>query len=130
MCTIHQTATTRPVVQPVLHPVILCEFNATVCVRGCFCNPGFIRSPTGCVHPHRCGCTDSRGKYHSPNSTFWAPDNCGQLCICGPATGEVNCPPDQCPRGNVCKQLHHKSVCRPEKPQNSTIATGLHFTTF
>ncbi|KAE8288669.1 IgGFc-binding protein Fcgamma-binding protein antigen [Larimichthys crocea] len=91
-----------------------CEFNATTCnkacVQGCFCNPGFIRSPTGCVHPHQCGCTDSRGKYHSLNSTFWAPDNCGQVCICGPAIGETRCHPAQCPRGMVCKQLHHKRL--------------------
>uniref|UniRef100_A0A8D2ZEQ9 VWFD domain-containing protein n=1 Tax=Scophthalmus maximus TaxID=52904 RepID=A0A8D2ZEQ9_SCOMX len=112
----------------------LCEFNATVCnkacVQGCFCNPGFIRSPRGCVHPHQCGCTDSRGEYHSLNSTFWIPDNCGQLCICGPAPGEVHCRPAQCPRGMVCKQLHHKRMCQPENPKNCTIVTGLHFTTF
>ncbi|XP_041798261.1 IgGFc-binding protein-like [Chelmon rostratus] len=111
-----------------------CEFNATICnkacVQGCFCNPGFIRSSSGCVRPHQCGCTDSRGKYHSLNSTFWTPDNCGQLCTCGPATGEVHCRPAQCPRGMLCKQLHHKRVCQAEKPQNCTIVTGLHFTTF
>ncbi|XP_071325188.1 IgGFc-binding protein [Trachinotus anak] len=111
-----------------------CEFNDTVCnkmcVQGCFCNPGFIRSPEGCVHPHQCGCTDSRGKYHSLNSTFWIPDNCGQLCTCRPPTGELHCHPIQCPRGMVFKQLHHKRLCQPEKPQNCTIVTGLHFTTF
>lgn len=111
-----------------------CEFNVTVCnkicVKSCFCNPGFIRSPEGCVSPQQCGCTDSRGKYHSLNSTFWIPDNCGQLCVCGPATGQVRCSPSQCPRGMVCKELHHKIVCQPEKPLNCTIVTGLHFTTF
>nr|XP_046255484.1 IgGFc-binding protein-like isoform X2 [Scatophagus argus] len=111
-----------------------CESETLICnkacVQGCFCNPGFISSPAGCVHPHQCGCTDSRGKYHSLNSTFWVPDNCGQLCTCGPVTGEVHCHPAQCPRGMVCKQLHHKRVCQPESPLNCTIVTGLHFTTF
>ncbi|XP_030248331.1 IgGFc-binding protein-like isoform X5 [Sparus aurata] len=111
-----------------------CEFNSTICnkacVQGCFCNPGFIRSPTGCVRPHQCGCRDSRGKYHSLNATFWEPEDCGQLCVCGPATGEVHCHPAQCPGGTVCKQLHHRRVCQPENPLNCTIVTGLHFTTF
>ncbi|XP_051261445.1 IgGFc-binding protein-like isoform X2 [Dicentrarchus labrax] len=111
-----------------------CESNATICnkacVQGCFCNPGFFRSPTGCVRLNQCGCTDSRSKYYSLNSTFWAPDNCGQLCICGPAPGEVHCRPAQCPRGMVCMQLYHKRVCQPEKPRNCTIVTGLHFMTF
>ncbi|KAM9352917.1 IgGFc-binding protein-like [Symphorus nematophorus] len=111
-----------------------CELNTTIChkacVYGCFCDPGFIRSPTGCVHPYQCGCTDSSGKYHRLHTTFWVPDDCGQVCTCGPATGEVHCHPAQCPRGMVCKQLRHKRVCQPEKPQNCTIVTGLHFTTF
>lgn len=99
-------------------------------MQGCFCNPGFIRSPTGCVRPHQCGCRDSRGKYHSLNATFWEPEDCGQLCGCGPVTGEVHCRPARCPRGMVCKQLHHRRVCQPENPLNCTIVTGLHFTTF
>ncbi|CAJ1061665.1 LOW QUALITY PROTEIN: IgGFc-binding protein [Xyrichtys novacula] len=111
-----------------------CEFNITVCtkacVRGCFCDPGFVTSPTGCVRPHLCGCADSTGKYHSLNSTYWTPDNCGELCTCGPMNGEVHCHPDHCPRGMVCKQLHHKRQCQPEKPMNCSISTGLHFTTF
>uniref|UniRef100_A0A3Q3GMI2 IgGFc-binding protein-like n=1 Tax=Labrus bergylta TaxID=56723 RepID=A0A3Q3GMI2_9LABR len=111
-----------------------CEYKAIACtmacVMGCFCDPGFIRSPTGCVRPHQCGCTDSTGKYHSLNSTYWTPDNCGQLCRCGPATGEVHCQPAHCPRGMVCKQLHRKKMCQPEKPMNCTLVTGMHFTTF
>ncbi|XP_059194717.1 IgGFc-binding protein-like isoform X2 [Centropristis striata] len=111
-----------------------CQFTTTVCnkkcVPGCFCDPGFIRSPLGCVHPHQCGCRDSRGKYHNLNSTFWTPSDCGQLCICGPSTGEMGCSPAHCPRGMVCKQLQHQRLCQPEKPQNCSIVTGLHFTTF
>ena len=111
-----------------------CEFNATfcnkACVQGCFCNPGFITSQIGCVRPHQCGCTDSRGKYQNLNSTFWSPDDCGQICICGPATGEMHCRPAQCPRGMVCKQLQHKRLCQPDDPKNCTLITGLHFTTF
>ncbi|XP_063735180.1 IgGFc-binding protein-like [Eleginops maclovinus] len=111
-----------------------CEFNATVCIKaclqGCFCNPGFIRSQIGCVRPHQCGCTDSRGKYHNLKSTFWSPEDCGQICICGPANGEIHCRPAQCPRGMVCKKLQHKRLCQPETPQNCTVVTGLHFTTF
>ncbi|KAM6995326.1 IgGFc-binding protein [Tautogolabrus adspersus] len=111
-----------------------CEYNTTVCtkacVMGCFCDPGFITSQTGCVRPHQCGCTESTGKYHSLNSTYWTPDNCGELCTCGPATGEVHCQPDHCPRGMVCKQLHRKKMCQPEKPMNCTMVTGLHFTSF
>ncbi|XP_028281769.1 IgGFc-binding protein-like [Parambassis ranga] len=111
-----------------------CEINTTscmqICIQGCFCNPGFLRSPQGCVHPNQCGCLDPRGKYHSLNSTFWIPDNCGQSCKCGPAAGEIHCSSDQCPRGMVCSQLGHRRVCQPEKPLNCTIVTGLHFTTF
>ncbi|XP_074538742.1 IgGFc-binding protein [Halichoeres trimaculatus] len=111
-----------------------CELNTSVCTkacaRGCFCDPGFIKSPTGCVHPHQCGCTDSTGKYHSLNSTYWTPDNCGELCTCGPAAGEVRCHRASCPRGMVCEQLHHTRMCQPDKPMNCSIVTGLHFTTF
>uniref|UniRef100_A0A3Q3EKG2 VWFD domain-containing protein n=1 Tax=Labrus bergylta TaxID=56723 RepID=A0A3Q3EKG2_9LABR len=111
-----------------------CEYNTIACtmacVMGCFCDPGFITSPTGCVRPHQCGCTESTGKYHSLNSTYWTPDNCGQLCTCGPATGEVHCQPAHCPRGMVCKQLHRKKMCQPEKPMNCTMVTGMHFTSF
>ncbi|XP_071062157.1 IgGFc-binding protein [Pseudochaenichthys georgianus] len=111
-----------------------CELNATfcnkACFQGCFCNPGFITSQIGCVRPHQCGCTDSRGKYQNLNSTFWSPDDCGQICICGPATGEMHCRPAQCPRGMVCKQLQHKRLCQPDDSKNCTLITGLHFTTF
>lgn len=111
-----------------------CESNSTICTKacahGCFCNPGFTKSPVGCIRPYQCGCTDSGGNYYSLNSTFWTPDNCGQLCECGPAAGEFHCRPAQCPQGMVCKQLHHKRMCEPEKPLNCTIVTGLHFKTF
>ncbi|KAM9852133.1 IgGFc-binding protein-like [Aulostomus maculatus] len=100
------------------------------CVQGCFCKPGFLRSPEGCVFPQQCGCTDSGGKYHSLNTTFWTPEDCGQTCVCGPATGEVTCSPSQCPRGMVCKKRHHKRMCETESPMNCTVVTGLHFTTF
>ncbi|XP_041649020.1 IgGFc-binding protein isoform X2 [Cheilinus undulatus] len=111
-----------------------CELNTTAChkacVMGCFCDPGFIKSPAGCIHPHQCGCTDSTGKYHSLNTTYWIPDNCGKVCTCGPAAGEVHCRSAHCPKGMVCKERHHKRMCQPEKPFNCTIVTGLHFTTF
>ncbi|KAM3613584.1 uncharacterized protein V6R79_001825 [Siganus canaliculatus] len=111
-----------------------CQFNATVCnkacVQGCFCNPGFIQSPAGCVRPHQCGCTDSRGKYHNLNSSFWVPDHCGQFCTCGPSAREVHCRPDHCPRGMVCRHQNQQRVCQPETPLNCTIVTGMHFTTF
>ncbi|KAF1387774.1 hypothetical protein PFLUV_G00083440 [Perca fluviatilis] len=64
----------------------------TGCKQGCFCNPGFISSQIGCVRPHQCGCTDSRGKYHSLHSTFWTPDNCGQVCICGSSAAQPSAP--------------------------------------
>lgn len=111
-----------------------CEFNTTfcnkMCVSGCFCDPGFIKSPEGCVRPSECGCTDSRLKYYSLNATFWIPENCGQHCVCGPAAGEVKCRPAQCPKGMVCKEHQHKRVCQPENPFNCTLVTGLHYTTF
>lgn len=111
-----------------------CEFNVPIChkawVQGCFCNPGFIRSPSGCVHPHHRGCIDCRDKYHSLSSTLSVQDDSGQLFPCGPVTGEVYCSPSQHCRGMVCKQPHHERICQPEKPQNCTIVTGLHFTTF
>ncbi|XP_077431132.1 IgGFc-binding protein-like isoform X2 [Vanacampus margaritifer] len=99
------------------------------CVQGCFCDPGFISGPEGCVPPQQCGCTDSKGKYHPVNSIFWIPDDCGQLCICKP--GETRCRPSQCPEGMSCKQLPNKRrVCQTDKPLNCSIVTGLHFTSF
>ncbi|XP_061919145.1 IgGFc-binding protein isoform X2 [Entelurus aequoreus] len=98
------------------------------CVKGCFCNPGFVMSPEGCVPPEECGCKDFRGKYHSLNSAFWIPDDCGQLCTCKP--GEMNCSPSHCPKGMSCNKLLHKMVCQYDKPQNCSIVTGMHFTSF
>uniref|UniRef100_A0A3Q2Z018 IgGFc-binding protein-like n=1 Tax=Hippocampus comes TaxID=109280 RepID=A0A3Q2Z018_HIPCM len=98
------------------------------CVQGCFCNPGFINSPEGCVPPKQCGCTDPRGKYHRLKSTFWIPDDCGQLCIC--KSGEPKCSLSRCPKGMSCKQLPDKRMCQADKPQNCSIVTGMHFTTF
>ncbi|KAM4600962.1 IgGFc-binding protein-like [Polymixia lowei] len=100
------------------------------CVRGCFCDPGFLKSPEGCVRPEQCGCRDSTGKYHSINTTFWTPENCGQTCVCDPAAGAVDCKPAQCRRGQVCKRLGHKSFCQPKDPVNCTLVAGLYFTTF
>ncbi|XP_061531066.1 IgGFc-binding protein [Phycodurus eques] len=109
-----------------------CEFKRRscnkACVQSCFCNPGFIRSPEGCVPPKQCGCTDSTGKYHLLNATFWIPDDCGQLCICQP--GETKCNSSQCPKGMSCKRLPKNRVCQADKPQNCTIVNGLHFTSF
>ncbi|XP_057690269.1 IgGFc-binding protein isoform X2 [Corythoichthys intestinalis] len=99
-----------------------------VCVQGCFCNPGFVQSPEGCVPPNQCGCADSRGKYHRLNSVFWIPDDCGQLCTCKP--GETKCNPSGCPKGMSCKQLPNKRMCQAVDPQNCTIVNGLHFTSF
>uniref|UniRef100_A0A3Q2YAJ3 IgGFc-binding protein-like n=2 Tax=Hippocampus comes TaxID=109280 RepID=A0A3Q2YAJ3_HIPCM len=100
----------------------------SACVQGCFCNPGFINSPEGCVPPKQCGCTDPRGKYHRLKSTFWIPDDCGQLCIC--KSGEPKCSLSRCPKGMSCKQLPDKRMCQADKPQNCSIVTGMHFTTF
>ncbi|XP_061808679.1 IgGFc-binding protein [Nerophis lumbriciformis] len=98
------------------------------CVKGCFCNPGFVVSPEGCVPPEECGCKDFRGKYHSLNSAFWIPDDCGQLCTC--KSGEMSCSPSHCPKGMSCNKLLHKMVCQYDKPQNCSIVTGMHFTSF
>ncbi|XP_061677224.1 IgGFc-binding protein [Syngnathoides biaculeatus] len=98
------------------------------CVQGCFCNPGFLASPEGCVPPRRCGCTDSTGKYYHLNAAFWIPDDCGQFCICQP--GKTKCSSSQCPKGMSCKRLPHKRVCQADRPQNCTVVTGLHFTSF
>ncbi|KAM8825944.1 IgGFc-binding protein [Synchiropus picturatus] len=110
-----------------------CERNVTVCrkicAEGCFCDPGFIRSPQGCVQPQQCGCTDSRGNYHRLNTTFWIPESCGQLCVCSQA-GTARCSPSHCPKGMVCKRGKNVDLCLPEKSLNCTIVSGLHFTTF
>lgn len=111
-----------------------CESNFTLCFKicapGCFCNPGFIKSPEGCVHPKRCGCTDSIGRYHSLGTTFWTPDDCGKLCVCEPATRGAHCKPAQCPRGQVCMQLGNRRMCQPKEALNCTLVTGLYFNTF
>ncbi|XP_049587088.1 IgGFc-binding protein isoform X3 [Syngnathus scovelli] len=99
-----------------------------VCVQGCFCNPGFISSPEGCVPPKQCGCTDPTGKYHRLDSTFWIPDDCGQLCICKP--GGIKCKPSQCPKGTFCKRLPNKRMCQADKSLNCSIVNGRHFTSF
>ncbi|XP_078143221.1 IgGFc-binding protein-like, partial [Centroberyx gerrardi] len=105
-----------------------CEFNVAycnkICVQGCFCNSGFVKSPEGCVRPKQCGCTDSIGKYHSLNTTFWTPDNCGQLCVCGPATREIHCKPTECPRGQFCKRLGRIRVDGLHKPLPYSHQTG------
>ncbi|KAM9782502.1 IgGFc-binding protein [Neosynchiropus ocellatus] len=110
-----------------------CERNVTacrkVCTEGCFCDPGFIRSPEGCVQPRQCGCTDSRGNYHRLNTTFWIPEGCGQQCVCSQA-GAAHCSPSQCPKGMACKRGRHVDLCLPEKSLNCTIVSGFHFTTF
>ncbi|XP_077384324.1 IgGFc-binding protein [Festucalex cinctus] len=99
------------------------------CVQGCFCDPGFVNSPEGCIPPQQCGCTDFKGKYHPTNSVFWIPDDCGQLCVCKP--GETKCSPSRCPEGMSCKRLpNRKRVCQTDKALNCSIVTGLHFTSF
>nr|XP_057939674.1 IgGFc-binding protein [Doryrhamphus excisus] len=104
------------------------RFCIKACVQGCFCNRGFIDSPKGCVPPKQCGCTDSAGKYHNLNSSFWIPDDCGQFCTCRPEG--MRCSPSQCPKGMSCNQLTHNRVCQPDKPLNCSVVTGLHFTSF
>lgn len=65
---------------------------------------------------------------HTLKSTFWIPDDCGQLCIC--KSGETKCSSSRCPKGMSCKQLPDKRMCQADNPQNCSIVTGMHFTTF
>uniref|UniRef100_A0A3Q3DSF1 Zonadhesin, like n=1 Tax=Hippocampus comes TaxID=109280 RepID=A0A3Q3DSF1_HIPCM len=81
------------------------ECDATSCVEGCQCAPGFVMSEGGCVPYAQCGCSFLNRYYPE---TFVTED-CAQACECT-TTGAV-CQAKSCREGYVCAIYDFRRDC-------------------
>ncbi|KAK2880802.1 hypothetical protein Q8A67_018070 [Cirrhinus molitorella] len=100
------------------------------CVEACVCNSGFVLSAGACVPTNQCGCF-YKGAYYQQGQTFWADDQCHQLCTCDRNLSTVVCRNSSCPVRETCSVVNGSRSCQPLR--NPAICTGSvdpHYRTF
>ncbi|XP_055930162.1 zonadhesin-like [Argiope bruennichi] len=127
-----ECGTSCPAKCPNLLPQLPCP---EMCVRGCFCKPGFVRDPTGkCVRPEQCPvvCGENEvfqecgtacpASCSSPVPQRACPAICVRGCFCKPGfirDSSGRCVrPEQCPL--VCSENEEFQECGTACPANCT----------
>nr|XP_060639880.1 IgGFc-binding protein-like [Anolis sagrei ordinatus] len=100
-----------------------------VCVEGCQCKEGFVLSHGTCIPKSSCGCY-YEGRPYAPNERFWADDKCSKLCVCNPATKQVECGPSACKASEKCDVQKGVRGCYPIDYGNCTAQGDPHYLTY
>uniref|UniRef100_H9GN55 VWFD domain-containing protein n=1 Tax=Anolis carolinensis TaxID=28377 RepID=H9GN55_ANOCA len=100
-----------------------------VCVEGCQCKEGFVLSHGTCIPKSSCGCY-YEGRPYAPNEKFWADDRCSKLCVCNPATRQVECGPSSCKSSEKCDVQKGVRGCYPIDFGNCTAQGDPHYCTY
>ncbi|XP_068425896.1 IgGFc-binding protein-like [Clinocottus analis] len=106
------------------------EFCPTVCVEGCFCDPGYVLSGKECVIREKgCGCNHN-DRYYLPGVTFWTNSLCEEKCVCDAATQKVKCELTNCQTGERCAVMNGVQDCYPVSFKTCSAYGDPHFNTF
>ncbi|XP_041649854.1 IgGFc-binding protein-like [Cheilinus undulatus] len=105
------------------------EVCPEICVEGCFCDEGYVRSGKDCVKKESCGCSHE-GKYYQPGQKFWGDSQCNEKCICDTTTRKVRCTPAGCPVGETCSIKDGVQDCYPNSFKVCTARGDPHFRSF
>ncbi|XP_040900961.1 IgGFc-binding protein-like [Toxotes jaculatrix] len=106
------------------------EVCPKVCVEGCFCDPGYVRSGKECVIKEKgCGC-NHEGYYYLPGEEFWGDSQCEKKCVCDSATQKVQCEQTQCRSGEKCGIVDGVQDCYPISFKTCSAHGDPHFYTF
>ncbi|XP_070767732.1 IgGFc-binding protein-like [Enoplosus armatus] len=106
------------------------EMCPKVCVEGCFCDPGYVRSGKECVVREKsCGCNHD-GHYYLPGAEFWADSQCEKRCVCDAATQKVQCEKTGCQTDEQCRVVDGIQDCYPVSFKTCSAHGDPHFTTF
>ncbi|CAJ1081086.1 LOW QUALITY PROTEIN: alpha-tectorin-like [Xyrichtys novacula] len=104
--------------------------NATceqVCLEGCFCDKGFVRSGTECVSVENCGCQYD-GFYYKAGESFWTED-CSEQCKChGP--NDLRCFVASCTLAQECTIRDGLRGCFGASVSVCTVWGDPHYFTF
>uniref|UniRef100_A0A3P9H1N3 Fc fragment of IgG binding protein n=1 Tax=Oryzias latipes TaxID=8090 RepID=A0A3P9H1N3_ORYLA len=99
------------------------------CVETCTCKEGFVLSGSECVPATKCGCTYD-GRYIPAGQTFWADQNCKQLCKCVAGTRQVACQDKGCGVGQQCKVVDGIRKCQALSSSTCKATGDPHYVTF
>ncbi|XP_029360767.1 IgGFc-binding protein-like [Echeneis naucrates] len=105
------------------------EICTKVCMEGCFCDVGYVRSGGECIKETSCGCNYD-GLYYLPGQEFWADSNCEERCVCVAGTREVQCESTKCQAGEVCSVVDGVRDCYPITFKTCYAHGDPHFVTF
>ncbi|XP_034384908.1 IgGFc-binding protein-like isoform X1 [Cyclopterus lumpus] len=106
------------------------EVCITLCVEGCFCDPGYVLSGKECViRETGCGCNHD-DRYYLPGVTFWTNSLCEEKCVCDAATQKVKCERAGCRNGERCGVVNGVQDCYPVSFETCIAHGDPHFKTF
>uniref|UniRef100_A0A672JWE9 VWFD domain-containing protein n=1 Tax=Sinocyclocheilus grahami TaxID=75366 RepID=A0A672JWE9_SINGR len=100
------------------------------CVEACECDSGFVLSAGACVPTNQCGCF-YEGAYYQQGQTFWADEQCHQLCVCDRNLSAVVCRNCSCAVRESCTIVNGSRSCQPvSRPAICTGSVDPHYRTF
>ncbi|XP_065813942.1 IgGFc-binding protein [Labrus bergylta] len=106
------------------------EFCTKICVEGCFCDEGYVKSGTECVTKEKgCGC-EHNGHYYKPDEEFWGDSECNDKCVCDAATKQVTCKSVGCQAGEMCSVVDGVRDCYPISFKTCTARGDPHYSSF
>ncbi|XP_070691021.1 IgGFc-binding protein-like [Pempheris klunzingeri] len=106
------------------------EVCPRLCVEGCVCDQGYVRSGKECVVREKgCGCNHD-DQYYLPGEEFWADLQCEHRCVCNAATQKVQCEQTGCQTGETCSVVDGVLGCYPVSFGTCSAVGDPHFSTF
>ncbi|VTJ83968.1 Hypothetical predicted protein, partial [Marmota monax] len=99
------------------------------CVEGCECHGDFVLSGTSCVPLSLCGCTDSKGFYHTLGESWYLENTCTTLCTCS-IQNNITCQKTTCKSQQTCRALDGLFRCRASDVGVCRVSGGSQFVSF
>ncbi|XP_056329790.1 IgGFc-binding protein [Danio aesculapii] len=100
----------------------------SLCMEGCVCDQGFIRSGDRCVPLAQCGCV-YESRYYLLYQKFYPGNSCEEMCTCSPDS-QVVCNKISCGPFEKCELVDGVQKCQPIGKAICQASGDPHYVTF